>query len=569
MKNIIRDLIDKSINECRNDGIINYDGKVEISITPPKVEEYGDFSSQIALVLASMVGMSPRKIAEEIISRITNYEKSGIESIEIAGPGFINFKISNLKHLEILDEISDAGKSFGQIDVGKNRRVQLEFVSANPTGPLHIGHGRGAVYGDVLANIMDAAGYNVSKEYYVNDAGGQIRTLGRSVMLRVMQMNGMDVDFPNECYQGNYISEIAKRLKSKMGEKLLSMPEESAVGLCSKYAADEILNWIKDDLSKLGIEHDVYFYEKNLHEGAKIEGAIDFLRKNDYIYEKDGAIWFKSSKFGDDKDRVLKKADGSLTYFAADIAYHKDKYDRGFDRVIDVWGADHGGYVARIKASIEAMGYDSNNFDAVLIQLVSLIKSGQSVSMSTRAGMYETLESVLNDVGADVCRYFFLMRSHNAHLDFDLDLAKKESPDNPVFYIQYAHARICSIFQKASESGVTIPKRGEVDMGLLNLPEETKLAKKMLSFTDIIAECAESLEPHRLAFYVLDLARAFQSYYSKGKHDARYRVLSDDKKLTASKLYLLKNILIVLQNSLRILGISAPERMARQEEGDA
>jgi arginyl-tRNA synthetase len=436
-------------------------------------------------------------------------------------------------------------------------------VSANPTGPLHIGHGRGAVYGDVLASVFQAAGYEVTREYYVNDAGGQIATLGRSVWLRFRELEGEEVAFPAECYQGRYIVDLAQDARTLHRRELSTMDEEKAIVFLGEFAGARILNDIRRDLAETGVVHDAYFFESRLHTDAAVESAINRLREQGTVFEEGGAQWFRSTAFGDDKDRVLRKGDGSLTYFAADVAYHKSKYERGFDRVIDVWGADHGGYVARMKAAVGALGFDPESFDAVLIQLVNLVRGGKVVSMSTRSATFETLEDVRREVGKDACRYFFLMRSHNAQLDFDLDLAREESPDNPVYYIQYAHARIASIFRKAAEAGQGAADAQSADLSHLDLPEEPKIARMLTLFPRVIAECAEELEPHKLAFYLLELARMFQSYYSKGRSDGRYRVLSEDRTRAAAKLYLLKNVQIVLHNALRILGISAPERMER------
>lgn len=559
----IEEVVRKAIRRAKDDGVISLEGEWEIEVTPPKDASWGDFATGVALALAGRIGKKPRDVANEIVARI-EVNKKEISALSVAGPGFINFKVEPLFYLEGLAEISEKGPRFGGLPIGKGKKLQVEFVSANPTGPLHIGHGRGAVYGDVLANIFKAAGYEVTKEYYVNDAGGQIRTLGRSVYLRFLELKGGEVKFPPECYQGHYIVDIARELKASHFAKLSSMSEEDALDYCGDWAASKILDEIKGDLAETGVIHDIYFFENRLHGDASVESAIKRLRENGHVYEKDGALWFRSSSFGDDKDRVLKKSDGSLTYFAADIAYHKNKYERGFDRVIDVWGADHAGYVFRTKAAIEALGYDPKSFDAVLIQLVNLVRGGKAVSMSTRSATYETLRDVRKEVGKDVCRYFFLMRSHNAQLDFDLALAKKETPDNPVFYIQYAHARIASIFRKAKVEGLDIADAGTADLNLLKLPEETRLARMLCEYPQVIAECAAELEPHKLAFYLLELARMFQSYYSRGRLDERYKVIAGGGGLSAAKLYLLKNIQIVLQNGMEILGVSAPEEMARE-----
>ena len=564
----IEGLIAEALDRCRADGIIPEEATAEIELSVPKQEDHGDLATNVALALAAAAKKAPREVAQEIAKRMPERAK-GLTTVEIAGPGFINFKIEPRWYLDGLVEVHKGGKDFGFTDLGRGQKVQVEFVSANPTGPLHIGHGRGAVYGDTVASVLSHAGFDVTKEYYVNDAGNQIMTLGRSVWLRVQELDGKKIDFPEDCYRGHYIVDIARRLKEECAKDLKGKSEDEAIDFLGRRAGEIILESIKEDLADTGVTHDTYFFESRLHDGDLVQKSIDWMREKGHVYDKDGAIWFKSTEFGDDKDRVLRKSDGSLTYFAADIAYHKEKYDRGFDRVIDVWGADHAGYVARMKAAVGALGRDPESFDAVLIQLVNLVQGGEVVSMSTRKATYETLEDVRKEVGRDACRYFFLMRSHNAQLDFDLDLAKAQTADNPVYYIQYAHARIASIFRKADERGLKAADPAGVDLDKLELPEEPKLARMLGSFPAVVAECAGALEPHKLAFYLLELSRRFQSYYSKGRADERYRVLADDPEVAAAKLYLLKNVQIVLQNALRILGISAPERMDREEDLDA
>lgn len=563
----IEHLIRTAIEQCRLDGVLVVDEDVSIELVAPRLEMHGDFATNIALILAGKAKKKPREVAELIVSRLP-IDSPELERVEIAGPGFINFTVRPFFYLKELADVVNEGDHFGKLSLGKGKKLQVEFVSANPTGPLHIGHGRGAVYGDALASIFSAAGYNVTREYYVNDAGNQIRTLGRSVWLRFREIEGNKIDFPSDCYQGSYIADIARDARTAHHTKLKSMNEDEAIAFLGEFASERILAEIKRDLAETGVIHDTYFFESRLHTDAAVESAISKLKEKGHVFEEGGAQWFRSTAFGDDKDRVMRKNDGSLTYFAADIAYHKNKYERGFGRVIDIWGADHAGYVARMKAAVAALGYDPKNFDAILIQLVNLMRGGELVSMSTRSATYETLEDVRKEVGRDACRYFFLMRSHNAQLDFDLHLAKQQSPDNPVYYIQYAHARICSIFRKANERGLTVPTSDEADLSLLNLPEEPKLARMATMLPSVIAECVEELEPHKLSFYMLEFARMFQAYYSKGRFDERYKVISGDTSRTRAKLYLLKSIQIVLQNGLRILGISAPDSMEREFEDD-
>ena len=566
MESRIKEIISDAIAKCRDDKSLIFEGNVSnIEIMKPKSDSHGDYATSIALALASKAGMKPRDVADAISTHIDE-SLPEIKSVDVAGPGFINIFVDPKCYTQQLSEIYERGDNYGRLDLGKGKKAQVEFVSANPTGPLHIGHGRGAVYGDVLGNVLAAAGYDVTKEYYVNDAGNQIRTLGRSVLFRYRELHGDKCDFPEDCYQGEYITDIAREIVDKRGAELMGTDCEEAIRICGTYAADKILDEIKADLAETGVVHDYYFHENLLHTDSAVERGISWLRDNGHVYDLDGAVWFKTTDFGDDKDRVLKKSDGSLTYLAADVAYHKNKYDRGFDEVIDVWGADHGGYVARMKAAVAALGHNPDNFHAVLIQLVNLIKGGKAVSMSTRRATYETLKDVRKQVGRDVCRYFFLMRSHNAQLDFDLELAMKETPDNPVFYIQYAHARICSIFKKAQERGLTASSPNDVDLDQLDLAEEHKLARMLTDYPKVVGECAATLEPHKLAFYLIELSRMFQSYYSKGNRDDSYRIVTDNERRSAAKLYLLKNIKIVLINALGILGISAPTEMSRQDD---
>ncbi|MFH1873873.1 MAG: arginine--tRNA ligase [Pseudomonadota bacterium] len=560
----LKPLFETSIQTCLKAKLFELDIIPEIIIDKPKRSEHGDLACNIALILASQLKKDPLQIAQAIAHNIPK-DNDFIESVNIAKPGFINIVIKPGLYLKQLNEIINQDSKFGLQNLGQGQKVQVEFVSANPTGPLHIGHGRGAVYGDVLANILKEVGYDVTKEYYVNNAGNQIQTLGKSIYLRLLELKGQKIEFPEECYQGNYIIDIAQELLNHSAHKIESLSEVQAIEFCGEYAADKILDEIRLDLEATGVIHDEYFYENHLHTDAAVERALQELKNHNSLEERDGALWFKSTQFGDDKDRVLKKSDGALTYFATDIAYHKNKYDRGFQRIIDVLGADHGGYVARMQAVVQALGHPKDSLNIVLIQLVNLIRAGELISMSTRSATYETLQDVREQVGKDVCRYFFLMRSHTAQLDFDLELAKKETAENPVFYIQYAHARICSVFAKTKEKGIS-PDFNQVDLTQLNLPEEVNLARMLGEYPSVLSRCALTLEPHHLTFYLLELAKCFQGYYSKAKEDERYIILTQNKNITNSKLFLLKSCQIVLQNALRVLGISAPEQMKRENE---
>lgn len=519
-------------------------------IEVPRVEAHGDFSVNIAMVGAKTQKMPPRKIAEILLSHIE--DDSGIlGKTEIAGPGFINFYLKPSAWLPIVQRVLGAGETFGRVDDGKGRRVQVEFVSANPTGPLHVGHGRGAVVGDAMADILSACGYEVEKEYYINDSGRQIRTLGNSVWLRLKEIRGESLEFPEDCYQGDYIRELALEAKDRFPE-LAGADDEKGVALCARFAADSILGGIREDLEAFGVVHDKWFSEQSLYDTGVVDTVLKDLESSGVVYEKDGAKWFKTTDWQDEKDRVVVRNNGITTYFASDIAYHKNKYERGFDRVIDVWGADHHGYIKRIKAAVGATGTDPERFQVILVQLVALLRNGQPVAMSTRSGEFETLKAVVDEVGKDAARFFFLMRSYETSLDFDLELAKKKSNDNPVFYVQYVHARIASILRKAADENI---HEDMEKLFLLQEPEEIALMKHMARFPETIALSGANLEPHRVPFYLMELASAFHTYYN------RHKVLSGDAALSSARLVLIRSVQQVIRNGLVLLGISAPEEM--------
>ena len=444
---------------------------------------------------------------------------------------------------------------FGANNLGKGKRVQVEFVSANPTGPLHIGHARGAVIGDVIANILHASGFAVYREYYINDAGNQMRNLGMSVLLRNMELLGKPVDFPDSFYQGDYIKDIAREIVEKFGDTFIARNRDEAVRFFTDYAASVILSEIKDDLKAFGVVFDGYFSERELYKDNGVTRLLEDLEKSGYIYREGETRWFRTTDFGDEKDRVVVRKNGEPTYFAADIAYHQNKYARGFDSVIDIWGADHHGYIARMYAGIQALGLHKESLRIVLVQLVNLLRDGKPVAMSTRSGEFVTLKEVIEEVGKDAARYNFLMRRSDSHLDFDLELAKRQSNENPVYYVQYAHARICSIMRFAAEKDCSIPVYNEADLSRLTLSEEVGLIKIIARFPEIIEGAALSLEPHRLTFYLNELAGLFHSYYNK------HKVISDDEELTNARLFLVKSIRLVLSNALNLLGVSAPEKM--------
>lgn len=431
----------------------------------------------------------------------------------------------------------------------------MEFVSANPTGPLHVGHARGAVIGDVIANTLRAVGYDVTKEYYINDVGNQMNTLGLSVYLRYRELLGEEVDFPPHYYQGRYIQDLAAQVIKTQGNKFLNADEKDVLSFFVPYAAGAIMDGIRDDLRSFGVVFDNYFSEQELYRNDGVARLIEELQEKSFIYREGNTLWFRTTDFGDEKDRVVVRENGEPTYFAADIAYHRNKYERGFEEIIDVWGADHHGYLPRMYAAIQALGREKDTLKVVLVQLVNLLRGGKPVAMSTRSGEFVTLREVVDEVGKDAARYNFLMRRSDSHLDFDLEIAKKQSNENPVYYVQYAHARICSILKTAHERCYSVPRYGEIEPRLLKLPEEIMLIKYISRYPEVVGGSAQALEPHRFTFYLNELAAVFHSYYNK------HRVVGEDAALSSARLFLVNAVGIVLRNALRILGVTAPEKM--------
>jgi arginyl-tRNA synthetase len=554
MKQKIKNLILDAARSAHQNGELPSADIVEAEIEEPKAETHGDFSTNIAMVMASAQKMPPRKIAQVLTGHFQDPEGI-LEKTEIAGPGFINFFLKSSAWHPVLQEIHLADTRYGATDIGKGQKFQVEFVSSNPTGPLHVGHGRGAAVGDAVANILSFCGYDVQKEYYINDSGRQIHTLGRSVYLRYKEMFGQKVKFPDECYQGDYICDLAAEIKMEQGDALLSQPEADALMKCARFAAAKILAGIRQDLKTFGIEFDCWFSEQSLYDSGRVDEILDNFRNQGIIYEKEGALWFKTSDFGDEKDRVVLKNNGETTYFASDIAYHQDKYDRGFERVVDVWGADHHGYIPRMKAAVEACGHRPDQFDVILVQLVNLLRAGEPVAMSTRAGEFETLKDVIDDVGRDAARFIFLTRHYESALDFDLEVAKQKSNDNPVYYVQYVHARICSIVRKGQERGTHDISWDDQAVARLEAPEEIDLIKTLARYPDIVAGSAKSMEPHRVTYYLMSLASVFHTYYNK------HRVLNDDPQLQCGRLNLVLAVQKVIRNGLTLLGVSAPNKM--------
>ena len=554
MKTAIKIIIHDALEKARQAGELELSPFPEIVVEKPKDEKMGDFSTNVAMALARSERKNPKVIAESVARYIKN-GSNYLSQVEIAGPGFINLKMSNEFFLERLKNAVKQGDGFGQTDIGQGTKVMIEFVSANPTGPLHVGHGRGAAVGDALGRILKKAGYDLSTEYYINDVGNQMNFLGRSTWLRYRELLGEAIEFPDDHYRGEYIKNIANEIVEQKGDEFLSKPEEECLPFFRKFAKDNILKGIEKDLAEFRVNFDNWFSEQSLYEDNSVERAIEWLKGKGHIYEKDGAVWLKSSAFNDDKDRVIVKQTGEKTYFCSDIAYHQNKISRGFKRLINLMGADHHGYVPRMEAVLEAMGYDKKTFKILLIQFVSLLQAGEKVSMSTRAGEFETLADVVSEVGVDVARYYFLMRSSDTHLDFDLELAKKETPENPVFYIQYAHARICSIFRTAEEKGVVWNRSNEVNLAPLVEEEEFGIIRAVLAFPEVVEKSARAMEVHRIPHFLLDMVSRFHGYYS------RHRVISDDKALTLARLFLLDSIRITIRNGFELMGILAPEKM--------
>lgn len=546
--------ITDALEKAREDGLITYSQVPEFIIEIPREKEHGDFACNIAMLMAKEAHMPPRKIADIIISKINKESIVQVDRIEVAGAGFINFYLGINWLYQIPVLVSEMDERYGYNE-NKNEKVQVEFVSANPTGNLHMGNARGGALGDTLANILARAGYEVQREFYINDAGNQIEIFADSLDARYLQLTGHDVPFPENGYAGKDVVDTVRNLIKIYGDTLAALPAAERKKVLVENALAEKIEYIKDTLINFGIEYDVWFSEKSLHESGKINEVLDFLKEKDYIYEQEGAWWFKSTLFGDEKDEVVMRSNGLPTYFAADIAYHRDKFARGFDRVINVWGADHHGHIGRMKGAMQALGYDPDKLDVLLMQLVRLYRGGNIVRMSKRTGTTVTLDELIEEVGRDAARFFFVMRSPDSHLDFDLELAKKQSQDNPVYYVQYAHARICSIFRQADAAGVKMSPKNKIDLTLLQKAEELDLLRKIANFPEEINIAAKTMAPHRIARYAQDLAVLFHSFYNS------HRVLNENQGLQDARLWLMDITRITLKNALTILGVSTPEQM--------
>ena len=539
-----------AFNNARGEGLVEAASLPEVTIERPAKPEHGDYASSLPLKLARLTGKKPMDIASILVKNMP--PMPDIEKIQVAPPGFINFTLNRDWLTALVDLICEAGEAYGNINLG-DKSIQIEFVSGNPTGPLHVGHGRGAVLGSTLAHVLRAAGYKVSTEYYVNDAGSQLEAFHRSLLARYLQCMGKEAQIPDNGYHGNYMIDLAKEVVEKYGDKFLKMSEAEAIAEIGQFGIERVMEQIRDDLKRLGVEFNVWFSEKTLFKTGQFDQTLKMLRDGGFIAERENATWFTSSTMGDDRDNVLIRTDGTPTYFASDIAYHYNKFvDRKFDNVIDIWGADHQGHVPRMKVVMTALGLDPERLQIMICQLVTLKRGQEIVRVSKRSGEIITLKEVLDEVGADACRFVFLSRSADSQMDFDLDLAIKQSADNPVYYVQYAHARICSILKNAVEKGIGF-SGGKVS--LLTSEPELTLIRHMAKLSEVIETVAVSHEPHHLPFYAQDLATVFHSFYKQ------CRVITDDEPLTQARLKLVKAAQIVLARTLHLMGMTAPESM--------
>lgn len=550
IKTVLTDAIIKTAKNAIAAGVVKDGTLPEVQLTVPPKKEFGDFASNFAMQSARALRCNPRVLAQYIVE---NLDCPYVKKAEIAGPGFINFYLNPDWVYDMLARIVEAGENYGNLPKASDEKIQLEYVSANPTGPLHVGHGRGAAVGSALANLLKAAGYDVEQEYYINDAGNQMNNLARSVNARYLELLGKEIEFPEDGYHGHDIIDTAQRIINKYGDRFLQMEEAERLEEFKTIAYQEKLAALKEDLERFNVRFDVWFSEKTLHEANKIKEACEILLEKGYMYEQEGALWLKSTAFGDDKDRVVIRDNGVPTYFAADIAYHANKFGRGFDRVINLWGADHHGYIARMKAAMQCMGYQPKQLEILILQMVRLLRDGQEVKMSKRTGQSVTLNELIDEVGTDAARFFFVMRSIDSQLDFDLDLAKKKSNDNPVFYVQYAHARICSIMRQVAEVGITVQGKG--DYKLLTEPVEVDLIKKLGEYPEMLATAARERAVQQVAHYVYDLAGLFHSAYNQ------CRILGVNEDLQQARLAMVMAVGHVVRHALSILGVSAPEKM--------
>lgn len=585
MKQDLQNIFEQAIEQLKTEGIIAADQSVTLIFDRTKQKEHGDFATNVALMLAKAAKMNPRELAQKIVAALP--ESALIQKVDIAGPGFINMFVADDAKFAVIDAIKQTAENYGLADKNsKNHRILLEFVSANPTGPLHVGHGRGAAYGDALARLLIAAGFDVKKEYYVNDAGRQMDILATSVWLRYLQKAGVDIQFPENCYQGDYVADMGAVQFEKYADEYLITTTDIDAATADKepdaaldatialsksslgetvyedffqLALQDIIEDIRTDLSGFSVDYDQWFSERSLFNAEdqskpnQVIEAIDRLKATGYLYQEKGAWWFKSTEFGDEKDRVVLRDNGAPTYFASDIAYHLNKFNRGFDTCIDIWGADHHGYVPRVKAALQALNEDPERLKVLLVQFAILYRGGEKISMSTRSGKFVKLAELRKEVGNDAARFYYVQRKPEQHMDFDLDLAKSQSNDNPVYYVQYAHARICRVFSTAKERGITVGETSNY-VGLTSETEETLLTA-LAKFPEIVQAAAKVYEPHQVTYYLRDLANALHSYYNACKF------LDSDAELRDQRMALLKATRQVLHNGLSLIGVSAPETM--------
>ena len=551
LKQRLIELLTQAAGEAQQLGKLPSIALPEVTVERPQNPEYGDYASSFPLKLARAVGVSPLTIANDIVELTTPGPE--IDTITVAPPGFINFTLKSDWLTNQIDSILAAGNAYGNAALGQGSRVQVEFVSVNPTGPLHVGHGRGAILGSTLGNVLASAGYKVEKEYYINDAGNQVDAFYRSLYARYQQCFNIDAEMPSDGYFGSYMVDLAKEIVAEEGDRFLTIPGQEAISQLGQLGMEKMINQIKSDLELLGVSFDVWFSERSLYDNEQYQTAMSLLRQAGYIREKEGATWFVSTALGEDKDNVVVRSDGSPTYFASDIAYHYNKFlERKFDRVINIWGADHQGHISRMKAVVGALGVNPERLEVIISQMVTLRRGKELVRISKRSGDIITLREVLDEVGIDACRFFFLSRSADSQMDFDLELAKRESADNPVYYVQYAHARIASILRLAQQRGINYE---DGDVSLLSSEPELTLIRKMLLLPEIVEIVAHTLEPHHLTYYAQDLATVFHSFYKQ------CRVISRNEALTKARLKLVEAAKVVLAKTLHLMGMTAPEKM--------
>ena len=558
MKKKLNAALTQTLTHCFKEKLLKETDLPEYVIEVPNNSEHGHFATNLPMPLASGQKRPPREIAEIITENLKD-ENNVVEKVEVAGPGFINFWIRSEEWYQALSRIIHSENDYGRNETGEGEKILVEFVSANPTGPLHVGHGRGAALGDTLCRLLSFSGYKVVREFYINDAGQQLRMLGESIFSRFKQMEDPEYPFPENGYHGDYVQDLAKAISESTDLKNLS--DEAIIMTCSRKGKDMMFEEIKETLARFGVHFDRWYSESALFNSGLLRKTLETLRRENRLYEHEGAEWIKTTEFGDDKDRVVRKKDGQYTYFASDISYHLEKYTRGFDRAINIWGADHHGYVPRVKAALMAHGIPQDWLSVMLIQLVKLWKGGKEMKMSKRAGAFVTLQELIDEVGIDAARFVFLSKNHDSSLDFDMDLVKKQDSENPVYYVQYAHARICSIFRKAKEEGISLPDGPDGFLGRLKLEQEMALIRNMAGFQAVIEDICKKLEPHRLTYYLTNLAADFHRYFNLGTKIPEYRVVTQDRELSYARLFLVKAIKIVIANGLRLLGVNAPERM--------